>query len=151
MTLEDKIKDIKQEVQAIIDGPATPASESTSESNSINDIAKNYGYADIRRLIRKRHTDNYIRKRLNATEEEIKRVRAAVDAHKTMGTYSTVKTRLRELTEDERKGIYRDLYKNMNTEDVAEKYRITRIRAMACLASLNNPKKRDNIILKYIK
>jgi len=151
MTLEDKIKDIKQEVQAIIDGSATSASESNDSSNSIDAVANNHGYEDIRRLVKIGHTDNYIRKKLNATDEEIRKVRAAVDAHDTMGTYSTIKKRLRNLEDSEIKGIYNDLYNNMGTEDVAEKYGIIRIRAMAYLANLNNPKRRNSIISRYIK
>jgi hypothetical protein len=102
-------------------------------SPDISDTIKNYTKKDIKELIKQGKSDEDICGILGASETEVMRIRPAVDAHYTMGTYSryACKIRNRELTDGEKKSIYQDVKKGMKSEELSEKYKITRIRAMA--------------------
>jgi len=104
------------------------AREASQESHLTVDYTK----SDIKELIKKGKSDDYICDKLGAGEEEIVRIRAAVDAHYTMGTYCkyACKIRNRKLKQKEKKNVYQDIEKGMKSEELAEKYRITRIKAM---------------------
>jgi len=95
-------------------------------------LTKHYTKSDVKKMIRQGKSDEYICDNLGASETEVIRIRAAVDAHYTMGTYSRYACRIRnrKLTEKEKENVYNDLSKGMKSEEVSEKYKITRIKAM---------------------
>jgi hypothetical protein len=109
------------------------ARKARRSSFDISNPVKNYTKKDIKELIKQGKSDEDICDILGASETEVMRIRPSIDAHYTMGTYSryACKIRNRKLTKEEKEKVYKDIENGMRSEELAEKYRMTRIRAMA--------------------
>ena len=96
---------------------------------------KPYTSKEIRTLIKENCSKEEICGGLGVSAPQV----SAVQAHITMGTYSRLKERVRDLTDKEVKDIYTDLKQvvsgKITTDDVASKYKITKIRVMGYLAA----------------
>ena len=120
--LEDVLENMKDTIASL---------SRNNHNNNYEHEHNNYTHEDIKKLLEDGLTNEQICEKLGAKTFEV----AGVKAHYTLGTYDSAKVRQRKLTEDEKNKIYRDLKKGMSTDDIADNYNITKIRAMGYLAS----------------